>query len=315
VIGERRIDGFEALTLSSEEGELEVAYVPAAGMVACSLLHRGEELLGQRAGLAGYVRERSSMGIPLLHPWANRLASRRFAVAGREVNLDAASELVHTDPSGLPIHGLLAAANGWEVQRHEETSGGGVLVASFSFGAHAELVEAFPFPHELTIQATLSGATLRIETTIRASAGVEVPVAFGYHPYLRLPGAERAEWVLEAPVSERVDLDERRIPTGERHPVMIERGELGSRTFDDQFVAPANAAPLALTGGGRRIQVSLGEGYPYTQVYAPEDEDVVALEPMTAPTNALVAGGSELVLVPPGGSHRAEFSVVVEASG
>jgi aldose 1-epimerase len=311
VIGERQIDGLDAHTLTSQAGELEVAYVPDAGMVACSLLHHGEELLGQRGGLARYARERSTMGIPLLYPWANRVSARRFEVAGREVNLDAHPELVQTDPSGLPIHGLLSAASGWRVERHEATEEGGVLVASFDFGAHPELSEAFPFPHELTIQAMLSDATLRIETTVRATGGTEVPVAFGYHPYLRLPGAKRSEWLLEAPVSERVDLDERKMPTGKRHPVLIEPGPLGSRTFDDEFVAPANATPLALSGGGRRIEVSLGEGYAFTQVYAPDDDDVVALEPMTAPTNALVAGGSELALVPVGETFRAEFSITV----
>ena len=30
------------------------------------------------------------MGIPLLHPWANRLGGVRFPIAGREVDLDDA---------------------------------------------------------------------------------------------------------------------------------------------------------------------------------------------------------------------------------
>ena len=112
MIGTRPIDGFEALTLSSADGELEAAFVPEAGMVGCSLLHRGEELLGQRGGLARYAADRSTMGIPLLHPWANRVAERRFRVAGREVDLVGAPRPVHLGPKGLPIHGLLAAAAG-----------------------------------------------------------------------------------------------------------------------------------------------------------------------------------------------------------
>ncbi|HEY6653287.1 MAG TPA: hypothetical protein VI028_04105 [Solirubrobacterales bacterium] len=65
MIGERVVDGFEALTVSPEAVELEAAFVPAAGMVGCSLLNRGEELLGQRGGLGTYVEQRSTMGIPL----------------------------------------------------------------------------------------------------------------------------------------------------------------------------------------------------------------------------------------------------------
>ena len=40
---------------------------------AISLTHRGEELLGQRGGLPAYRERGATFGIPLLHPWANRL--------------------------------------------------------------------------------------------------------------------------------------------------------------------------------------------------------------------------------------------------
>jgi aldose 1-epimerase len=311
MIGARSVDGLEALTLSSEDGAIEAAFVPEAGMVGCSLSHRGDELLGQRGGLARYVAERSTMGIPLLHPWANRLAERRFEVAGREVDLDRASPPPNVDPHGLPIHGLLAAAKGWEVEEHESTDGGGRLVSRFDFGARPELIAAFPFPHRLTIEATLEAATLTLMTTVEPSGDVEVPISFGYHPYLRLPGVERADWRIEVPVSERLVLDAGELPTGAREPAHVEDGPLGSRTFDDEFVAPEGSAPMVLEGGSRRIEVALLSGYPYTQVYAPADDDVVALEPMTAPTDALIAGGGELPLVAPGESFRAAYSITV----
>lgn len=312
MIGSRLVDGFEALTLASEdEGGIEAAFVPEAGMVGCSLRHRGAELLGQRGGLARYAADRSTMGIPLLHPWANRVARRRFQVAGEEVDLDKASPPPNVDQHGLPIHGLLAAANEWRVARHESAGDGGVLAARFDFGAHPDLVAAFPFPHELSIEATLEGNTLTIATTVEPSGEVEVPISFGYHPYFSPPDAERADWELEVPVTERLVLDADELPTGRREPVEVEDGPLGSRTFDDEFVAPENSAPLVLAGGSRRIEVALLSGYPYTQVYAPADDDVVALEPMTAPTDALLVGGSELPFVSPGESFLAQFSITV----
>jgi hypothetical protein len=39
---------------------------------------------------------------------------------------------------------------------------------------------------------------------------------------------------------------------------------------------------------------------------------VIAYEAMTAPTNALVAGGPDLTLVEPGGRYEAVFSITVE---
>jgi aldose 1-epimerase len=316
VIGEREIEGYPAHTLASDEaGGIEAAFIPGAGMVGCSLRHRGDELLGQRGGLRVYVEERGTMGIPLLHPWANRVARMRFTVADREVALDSAPASPSLDPNGLPIHGLLAAAPGWRVERHESTSAGGLLEARFDFAADPGLMAAFPFAHELVLEAALDGATLTIATTVRAAGDATVPVSFGYHPYFRLPGIPRSEWEIEVPVGERLSLDDRMLPTGEREPVQVESGPLGPRTFDDGYVSPPDSAPFALAGAGRRIEVSFEAGYPYAQVYAPDDDDVVAYEPMTAPTNALVSDGPDLPLVEPGDSYQAEFSIRLVAVG
>lgn len=312
MIGERTIAGSSALTLSSDAaGGVEAAFVASAGMVGCSLRHRGEELLGQRGGLAIYIEKHSTMGIPLLHPWANRLALSRFPVAGRVVDLDLDSRPPAVDSNGLPIHGLLSAASGWSVEDHKATEDGGVLSARFDFAGDDELMAAFPFPHQVLFGASLRATELRVTTTILASDEGRVPISFGYHTYLRLPGVDRADWEIEMPVRERLELDGRMLPTGVREPVRVEDGRLGSRTFDDAYTAPGEAAPFALTGGGRRIELRLGEGYPFAQVYAPGDDDVIAYEAMTAPTNALVAGGPDLRLLEPGGRYEAAFSITL----
>ena len=114
--------------------------------------------------------------------------------------------------------------------------------------------------------------------------------------------------MVEIPVSQRVVLDSEELPTGEVEQADVAAGPLGSTTFDDELIAPAE--PFALEGGGRRIEISFGEGYPYAQVYAPDDDDVIAFEPMTAPTNALVSG-CDLSVLEPGESYEASFSITV----
>ena len=63
-------------------------------------------------------------------------------------------------------------------------------------------------------------------------------------------------------------------------------------------------------GGGRRLAVELVEGYGYAQVYVPSGQDLVALEPMTAPTNALVSGRG-LTVIAAGESFQASFRIRV----
>src|SRR5206468_1943370 len=108
-------------------------------------------------------------------------------------------------------------------------------VARLDFPAHNDLMAAFPFPHVLEIEATLRGSALSIATKVEPTGDVPVPVSFGFHPYLRLPGVPRAEWQVALPVRRGLELDERLIPTGESEPVRIEPGPLGQRSFDDGF--------------------------------------------------------------------------------
>lgn len=315
MIGERTIEGLEVITLMSPGAELEASFVPGAGMVGCSLLHRGDELLGQRGGLARYVAKRSTMGIPLLHPWANRLGARRFETLGREVDLDAADPPPSADPNGLPIHGLLAAARGWQVTQSDSRDDGGTIAARFDFAAHEGLMRAFPFPHEVVLEVALAGPTLTISTTVAATGDAAVPVSFGFHPYFQLPGLDRAEWEVELPVTERLALDERMLPTGEREATSVAGGPLGSRTFDDAYTSPPAGEGFAVSGAGRRIEMVFGAGFPFAQVYAPVDDAVIAIEPMTAPANAVVTGGAELAISEPGSPYTAVFSVTVAGVG
>ena len=66
-------------------GELEATVIPTAGMVVASLTRRGDELLGRVDTLAAWIEGGHTMGIPLLHPWANRLAGTDYTVDGTAV--------------------------------------------------------------------------------------------------------------------------------------------------------------------------------------------------------------------------------------
>jgi galactose mutarotase-like enzyme len=297
----------EHVLSSSALGGVEATYVPSAGMVCRSLTVGGQELLGQRGGLDRYVEEHGTMGVPLLHPWANRLSERRFAVGGTQLDVDSAGAAAATDPNGLPIHGLLAGHSAWEVLTAQDDR----LHARFDFTAQKDLFGAFPFAHELEMDVRLEEATLTVVTMLRPTGDVAVPISFGYHPYFTLPGVPRAEWEVELPVREHIVVDDRMIPTGEREPAEgVEDGPLGSRTFDDGYDSVPSGARFAVSGGDRRIEVTFADGYPVAVVYAPDNDDVVCFEPMTAPTNALVSGDG-LRTVEPGDEFRACFSVAV----
>ena len=275
-IDETTRDGYPALKLTQDD--LSATFVPQLGMIGASLEHGGDELLGQRGGLKKYAETGSTMGIPLLYPWANRLSGLTYEAAGKQVRIDPDDPRIRRDPNGLPIHGLLNANPDWQVEQRDDR-----LAARLDFQGF----DAFPFSHELRIEVEI-GSGLTITTTVEANQGSPVPISFGFHPYLALPAATREDLHVELPVEERLNADERGIPTGETEPADEPSGPLGERTYDDGYKGVTG--PFVLEGAGRRIELSFERGYDYAQVYAPPGKDLICFEPMTAPTNALVSG-------------------------
>jgi aldose 1-epimerase len=241
------------------------------------------------------------MGIPLLHPWANRLDAHEYELDGHRVRLPAGPPLVHCEEHGLPIHGLLNASPHWSVAAAPDAPR---LRATLDFGAHPDLIAAFPFPHELTVEATLDAAGLEVATTVKATGPEAVPLSFGFHPYLRLPGADRSQWRVALPERRHLASDARGIPTGDARRESAASFRLGAHGFDDGYDQLVDGARLAVADHRRQIAVVLLSGYPAAQIYSPPGAQFICFEPMTAPTNALRSGDG-LRRVAPGDAFTA----------
>jgi aldose 1-epimerase len=236
---------------------------PDDGMLVAALRHRGEDLLAERPG--------PWTGCPLLHPWANRLSAERFELRGREVDASGARR----DEHGVLLHGLPSARRGWVVEHSDRDR------------VRARLRwedAAFPFPHEVVVEHRVSPGGLETVTEVTGDA----PVAFGWHPFLRLPGVPRERWRVTLGSRRRRPLDERLLPAGPSQEWAPPPFELGERQFDESLTQVE--APFVLEGGGRRVEVEFLEGAPYAQFFAPLGEPVACFEPMAAPVDALVTG-------------------------
>ncbi len=276
-------------------------------MLGASLVHRGEELLWTGRGVSAYVGQRAFMGIPFLHPWANRLGRFGYTAGGREVVLDPASPLLSIDEHGLPIHGVLTASRRWSVSELGADSERARLVAHFDYD-RPELLAAFPFRHRLEMEVRLGGGALEVQTRLTATGDEPVPIAFGFHPYLRLPGVPRADWQVAFPVRRHLLIDEQEIPTGATELVAPISGPIGQRTWDDGYDR-LDGNRFELHGGDRTLTVELMAGYRVAQIFVPPQQEYVCLEPMTAPANALNGPGEAISWASPGQTYSATFRI------
>ena len=308
-----RAGSLQSVEVSS--AQLTAEFVPGAGMLCSSLRHEGAELLAQRGGVDAYAEHGSTMGIPLLYPWANRLAADSYPVDGGEVELPRSTPPLKFDANGLPIHGALPSCLHWELledgtDRDSAGRGGRAQLCARLRWEAPELLAIFPFTHTLELRARVAGAELVVETSVYADGGVAVPIAFGFHPYLTIPGSDRRAWEVELPVRQRLLLDERMIPTGASEPFERRRFVLGDGGWDDAFAGLIEPPVFSLAGGTKRIEVRFLDGYSHAQVYSPAGESFVCFEPMSAPANALRSGDG-LRCAGPGETFRAAFAIAV----
>jgi aldose 1-epimerase len=281
---ERRFRSETAVEIAS--GGLSAVFVPDLGMAGVSLRYRGGEYLALPGGLDA-LRAGHTGGLPLLAPWANRLSTWRYRVGRTAVDLKGLE--LPVDGNGLPIHGFLVGKPGWTVE-YLGTRGDTARLRT------STLVDgpAFPFPHRIEVTALARDPQLRVTTKIVPTGSRAVPVSFGWHPYFRLPNAPRSRWLLRLPTRRRLVLDGRGIPTGALIREASERAPIGRRTFDDGYALRSGRLAIE-NDAGRALELRCGAGYPYAQVWVPAGKSFAALEPMTAPTNALVDGKARTI--------------------
>ncbi|HSE43618.1 MAG TPA: aldose 1-epimerase [Acidobacteriota bacterium] len=287
---------------------IEAVFLPEYGMLGASLQFHGVEILRKIEDLETSARRGSSVGIPILYPWANRLYEFEFEVAGKKIQLDRSSPMIHLDEKGLPLHGVPWAQLKWHLRDVQQDQ----LSAELNWTTPV-LLQILPFPHDVKMNAVAQANTLKIETQITAYTDLEVPISFGFHPYIGIPELDRSQWKLKLPEMKKLVLNERRIPTGEIQEFAGYDAELGSNEFDHGFELLDTHTEFSIEGAGWKISIHVLNGYTHAQVFAPPDKEFIALEPMTAPTNALVSK-QNLRILKSGETFSASFAVVVDKS-
>ncbi|MBM7506420.1 aldose 1-epimerase family protein [Nocardioides sp. 31GB23] len=286
------------------------AVVTESGAALRELSYAGRPLVD------GFGLEEHSWGGrgQLLAPWPNRLAEGRFSFGGHELVLPL------TEPElRNASHGLVRWA-AWTLEEHTAHS------VSLTYRLMAR--PGWPWTLDLHVVHDLSADGLTVTVTATNMSPEEAPYAAGSHPYLCVGAGPVDQLELTLPAATALRTDELKRPVGSEQ---VEGGELDFRisrplrstvldtAFTDLERDEWGRATTTLRDprSGEGVSLWVDPAWTHLQVYTADDAGPsarrsLAVEPMTAPPDALRSGTDLVVLAPagsPGDEHSGSWGV------
>ncbi|WP_203416363.1 aldose 1-epimerase family protein [Jiangella ureilytica] len=236
----------------------------------------------------------------VLVPWPNRVDGGRWLLSGVEQQLEI------TEPAaGHAVHGLLMRTR---------YSRGSCAAASVTLAAPVTPQPGYPFTLDTAVEYELAPDGVVVRHRVRNAGNGPAPVALGTHPYLRIGDVPVRDLTLTVPAGRAFRMDDRFIPTGTydvtgtdddlRGGVHVGDGP-GHACFTDLAVSGGVVTSSLRAPDGRTLELWQEPAFGYVQMWVTDrfpgpggETDAVAVEPMTAPPNALRTGEALRWLLP-----------------
>ncbi len=241
----------------------------------------------------------------VLAPWPNRVRDGRWTLDGRSMQLDLTEAALSN-----ALHGLLQFAE-YEVRDRSESS---VTLGSLIPPQHG-----WPFLLDSWVRYELLPDGIAVTHGVENLSDRRAPYATGAHPFLRVGDVPAGQLELTVPAARYLEVDDRLNPVevrdvdGTRFDI---RGGRGVSDLDldtaytgldfGEVVDGRGISAWLIAPDGSRTVLRQDVGWPWVQafttdVYATPAGPIsaVAVEPMTAPPDALNSG-DDLIWLQPG---------------
>ena len=210
-----------------------------------------------------------------LSPFVCRVSNARYDYGGETYQFS------RKFPDGSAIHGLLFDKP-FEVSEQFVNEKNACITLVYNYRGEDP---GYPFQYRCEITYTLQASgVLELNTRITNNSGQYIPIADGWHPYFRLQGS-LDEWNLRVNSDQRLEFNEALVPTGQliHDNRFLEGVSMKGISLDNCFMLKEDrddspVCELSNPGNGLRLQFFADSGYPYLQIYTPDDRNSIAIE-------------------------------------
>ncbi|MFZ9160683.1 MAG: hypothetical protein ACO206_08430 [Aquirufa sp.] len=226
----------------------------------------------------------------LLTPWVNRVRNGNYSFKGKNYQLP-----INEPALGNAIHGLLARKSFILVK---QSSSSVTLMHEYK---GEEPNYPFPFQFQYTYTLTDSGALEVTFKAINTGAG-PLPFACGWHPYFSFPDTTVADLEINFKPISRFLSDSQMIPLKEENLNGKQQFKFSTDKIDHVFrLEPMEIHRTEFIDTKHQKRLILEQSsilFPFLVVFQPEGFSSVAIEPMTANTDAFNTGDGLIELAP-----------------
>jgi aldose 1-epimerase len=253
-----------------------VSIVPSVGNQAIEMTVKGHNVFRWTyASLADFKARPGMAGVPLLAPWADILDEQAFYANGRRYAFDMELGNVR---GARPGHGFLTTASQWQVTEVRADPRSAWVTSTLDVFRVPAWMKQFPFAHRLTMTYRLQDGALEVAIAIENMSADPMPVAIGFHPYVKLTDSTRDEWTISVPARTHWLLAETKVPTGETEPIerlfpTPQSAALKDYNLDDVFSDLVRdgqgRARARITGKTQQLEILIGPNFRGLTVWAP----------------------------------------------
>ena len=278
------IGGLQTVVLTSPGGASECHVVPErGGLVTRFRVGDDEVLFLDEASLADRTKNVRG-GIPVLFPMAGRLPEDRYQAHERTFTLSQ-----HGFARRLP----------WQLVEHGSDEHHAWLQCRLV--STAETLAVFPWPFAVTLRFTLEGSQLTLDTKIENRGAEPMPHALGFHPYFRVPDAQKSNAGVRTDA--KVGLDN---TTGQR--VQVKKLDFTVKELDLHLFGHSVPGTLLRRGDLPKVALDWSPGFTTLVLWTLAGRDFICVEPWEAPGGAL-ATHEHLPVLAPGQSIDLVFRI------
>lgn len=274
----------KTLTMRLDESNSLFEIAPNQGGRIVKLIIDNQEIITEPSGIS----YSDSYAAALLFPFPNRVEDGVYNFDNKVYQLNCNQVKEHNALHGLIYNQTFEIVN--QFQNKEK------LVLDLKYIADGTN-EGFPFKYEVHVSYQLKGHSFTCEMKVTNIDAHPFPFALGWHPYFFT--SEKETSTLQFKSKNQLINNHRNIPVEVKS-----RSEAVTLKFDQCYDDCFELATKTVHFKTPEYHLTLEFENPsnYLQIYTPENENVIAIEPMTAPANSF-NNGLGLQILEAGASH------------